>query len=292
MSDNIKSCTTRLSGALHTQANMIGHMYLNENEVDVTAGFAGAEGNLIWFNTGGCALMLRLSTGGESHSIILEQGFGFCLGKREKLTRVLISPVNRAVDIFDEEWVKESRPRAMFLGYDKGDQMSWLGELNAKKQDPEFRIRRGHLKTGWPKESDRKGRLGIVSKNHKRNWIRIAPMKGSNIAPNVLADKVDQVEKWVRDSLRCTKSDSMPKSFRVIHSKEHPRGGEPFDILWVKFEFMEETWDDEIMWDIRYLLMGSKLNKLQGFSAVLEDLREKYVTRDGISEMTRKARMD
>ena len=119
------------------------------------------------------------------------------------------------------------------------------------------------------------------------------PMRGSNIAPNVLADKVVQVEKWVENSLRYTKSGAMPKSFTVTRSKEHPRDGEPFDILWVKFEFTEETWDDEIMWDIRYLLMGSKLNKLRGFPADLEGIREKlYVTRDGISEMTRKARMD
>ena len=39
--------------------------------------------------------------------------------------------------------------------------------------------------------------------------------------------------------------------------------------------------------------MGSKLNKLIGFSADLEDIRDKfYVIRDGISERTRKAGMD
>ena len=77
MSDNMKSSTERLSEVLHTRANMMGHMKLSRNEVEVTAGFAGAVGNLIWFNTGGCALLLRLSTGGESKSIILEHGFGF-----------------------------------------------------------------------------------------------------------------------------------------------------------------------------------------------------------------------
>ena len=40
-------------------------------------------------------------------------------------------------------------------------------------------------------------------------------------------------------------------------------------------------------------MMGSKLNKLPGFPRDLEDIREKlYVTRDGISERARKARMD
>ena len=85
----------------------------------------------------------------------------------------------------------------------------------------------------------------------------------------------------------------MPKSFRVFPGQEHSSSGESFDMLWAKFEFEENMWDDEVMWDIRYLLMGSKLNKLRGFPADLEDIREKlYVTRDGISEMTRKARVD
>ena len=85
----------------------------------------------------------------------------------------------------------------------------------------------------------------------------------------------------------------MPTSFSVIPKKEHPLGGEPFDVLWAKFEFDGKVWDDEVMWDIRYLLMGSKLDKLPGFPAELYDIREKlYVTRDGISERGRKARLD
>ena len=52
-------------------------------------------------------------------------------------------------------------------------------------------------------------------------------------------------------------------------------------------------WDDEVMWDIRYLLMGSKLDKLPAFPAELNDIREKlFVTRDSISERGRKGRMD
>ena len=68
---------------------MIGHVDLSGKEVEIAAGFAGAEGNLIWFNTGYCALLLRLSTGGLSQSIILEKGFGYCLGKKEKLSKGL-----------------------------------------------------------------------------------------------------------------------------------------------------------------------------------------------------------
>ena len=85
----------------------------------------------------------------------------------------------------------------------------------------------------------------------------------------------------------------MPKTFNVSSRKEHPPGGDPFDILWVDFEFKNEQWDDEVMWDIRYLLMGSKLDKLPGFPVELFDIREKlYVTRDGISERGRGPRLD
>ena len=64
-------------------------------------------------------------------------------------------------------------------------------------------------------------------------------------------------------------------------------------MLWAKFEFGDMVWDDEVMWDIRYLLMGSKLGKLPGFPSELYDIREKlYITRDGISERGRRKRVD
>ena len=50
----------------------------------------------------------------------------------------------------------------------------------------------------------------------------------------------------------------MPKKFDVLPRKEQPRLGDRFDVLWVNFEFEDMQWDDEVMWDIRYLLMGSK----------------------------------
>ena len=43
----------------------------------------------------------------------------------------------------------------------------------------------------------------------------------------------------------------MPKTFKIFHRKEHPRGGESFDVLWAKFDFDEMMFDDEVMWDIQ-----------------------------------------
>ena len=198
--------------------------------------------------------------------------------------------------MFVEEEDVTNKPRAMFFGCDNGDTKSWLGKLNANIQAVEFKNNDDLLGCRKPRiltDCDRKKRLGIIPMNSKRNQIRIAPMRGSNIPPNVLAGKVIEVEKWIRDTLSSVKSHAMPISFSVLPRKELPQGGEPFDVLWAKFEFGDKLWDDEVMWDIRYLLMGSKLDKLPGFPVELYDIREKlYVTRDGISERGRKARMD
>ena len=132
-----------------------------------------------------------------------------------------------------------------------------------------------------------------MSENEARNRIRIAPMRGSNLSPKALSGRVSEVEKWIRDTLGRVKSRNMPKKFSITPKREHPRGGEPFDVLWAKFEFDDMMWDDEVMWDIRYLLMGPKLDKSAGFPAELHDIREKlYITRDGISERGRGRRMD
>ena len=59
---------------------MVGHIVVPKKEVDVTAGFAGAKGNLIWFNSGNTDLILNLRGENLKKSIILEPGFGFCIG--------------------------------------------------------------------------------------------------------------------------------------------------------------------------------------------------------------------
>ena len=292
--DHIKPSAALINKALHARANMIGHVQLSGNEAEITSGFAGAEGNLIWFNTGECDLLLRLSTGCVSQSIILKPGFGFCLGRKEKLTRVFLSSINRVVDKFHEAESPVHRPHAMFFGCDRGDQMTWLDELNSDVQDTQF-IKMsnglGRRKMKRMKESDLLNRLGIQSKNIRRNQIRIAPMRGSNMPPDLLAGKVVEVEKWVQDTLRCVKSKALPKSFNVTPRKEQPQVGHPFDVLWVDSDFDDELWDNEVMWDIRF--MGSKLDKFPGFPVELSYIREKlYMTRDGISERGRGPRMD
>ena len=70
---------------------------------------------------------------------------------------------------------------------------------------------------------------------------------------------------------------------------ERPHVGNSFGVLRVKFDFDENMWDDEVMWDIRYLLMGSKLDKLPGFPTELRSVQDKlYISRDGVSELKRR----
>ena len=229
------------------------------------------------------------------------------MGKRDRYIRVLLSSFVRASDKFQGPEVNSFISHALFFGSDCGDEGNWLIELNVENWAEEWSNHEvnfshdkkqrsnvlGHRKRWRMKDSDRIRRLGIESKNCRRNQIRIAPMRGSDMPPDLLAGKIVEVEKWVRDTLRCVKSGALPKTFNVTSRKEHPPVGHPFDILWVDFDFDDERWDDEVMWDIRYLLMGSKLEKLPGFPVELSDIREKlYITRDCISERGRGPRLD
>ena len=141
--------------------------------------------------------------------------------------------------------------------------------------------------------SERNHHLGIKPKNNRRQQIRIAPMKNSGITPGLLAEKVEEVGRWIRDTLGQARSGDLPKKFIVSPEKEKPQFGDPFDVLWVSFNFDDDTWDDELMWDIRFLLMGSKLDKLPGFPLELNQMRDKlYISRDGISERSRRVGRD
>ena len=114
-------------------------------------------------------------------------------------------------------------------------------------------------------------------------------MKNSNIRPGLLSEKIPEIERWIKDTLDQANLGSVPKDFTVVTEEERPRLGEPFEVLWVKFQIDESLWDDEVMWDIRYLLMGSKLWKIPGFPAGLNDIRENlYISRDGSSEKDRR----
>ena len=301
--EDVESKLSDINKAFHVDTNMVDHVVVPQKEVDISAGFAGVKGNLIWFNSGETDLMFRLVGDKVTKSIVLEPGFGFCVGKRDRYIRVLLFSFVRASDKFQGPEVNSFISHALFFGSDAGDEGSWLCELNVEDQAVEWSNHEGkfsHDKKKWNnrkrwrmKDSDRISRLGIESKNFRRNQIRIAPMRGSDMPLDLLAGKIVEVEKWVRDTLRCVKSGALPKTFNVTSRKEHPPVGDPFDIFWVDFDFNDELWDDEVMWDIRYLLMGSKFDKLPGFPFEIYDIREKlYVTRDGISERERGPRMD
>ena len=49
--------------------------------------------------------------------------------------------------------------------------------------------------------SERSYRSGIDLRNDKRDQIRIAPMRDSDIGPGLLSNSIKEVEKWIRDAL-------------------------------------------------------------------------------------------
>ena len=143
------------------------------------------------------------------------------------------------------------------------------------------------------KVNDRYARLGVQVKNTDRNLIRIAPMRRTDFPEGLLKKKIEVVKGWIKNTLGQAKLNPLPKDFSVFHGMERPHVGNPFEVLRVKFDFNENMWDDEVMWDIRYLLMGSKLDKLPGFPSELRNVRDKlYISRDGMSEMKRRMGRD
>ena len=133
--EQVESSWTRFNEEVQAETNIVGHIFLGQNEVDIIAGFAGAKGNLMWFNSGKADLLCRLKTGKSSKSIVLESGFGFCLGKRERYTKVYISSLERASDEFmGVDGGSSNQAHAMFFACDSGDEGSWLKELNSEKQ--------------------------------------------------------------------------------------------------------------------------------------------------------------
>ena len=106
--------------------------------------------------------------------------------------------------MFEGAEKETSVAHALFFGCDMGAQGTWLGELNAEYSAKEWIIEEilfSYKKEDAEKSSKRIRRLGLAIKNVKRNWIRIAPMKNSNIRAGLLSENISEVEWWVKDTL-------------------------------------------------------------------------------------------
>ena len=236
-----------------------------------------------------------METGEDFKSIILKPGFGFCLGKRERYTRVYLSSLDCADDLFSDAELISQRPHAMFFGCDRGDHESWRCFLNSKSPAQEYKklVLPDKTEKREMKIDERFRRLGIELRNNRRAHIRIAPMKGSDMPKSFLSQNINAVEKWIKNTVSQAKLNPKPANFSVVKETEKPQVGDPFEVLWVKFDFDETMWNDEVMWDIRYLLMGSKMDRFPGFPLELSQVREKiYISRDGDSERKRRMGRD
>ena len=283
----------KINDVMKDNINMVGHMVVPQKRVEVSSEFAGVNGNLIWLNSGGADLLLKVETNVESRAILLKPGFGFCVGKRKKYARVFLSSPEKADDLFKDPDTTPLRAHAMFFGCDRGDKESWRGALNCDVQEQEPGKPNCQVNEKGANEGvdERYRRLGVEPRNKRRNQIRIAPMKGCLMEESFLSGKISIVEKWIKNTLSQAKLNPTPVKFTVGKGIEQPQVGVPFEVLWVNFEFNGNMWNDEVMWDIRYLLIGSKMDRLPGFPDELGGFREKiYISRDGNSERRRRGR--
>ena len=62
----VESSWAELNKAFQAPTNMVRNIVVPQNDVDVTADFAWAKGNLFWFNSGDKDLILWLKSDNES----------------------------------------------------------------------------------------------------------------------------------------------------------------------------------------------------------------------------------
>ena len=91
-------------------SNIVGHIVVPQKRVEVTSGFAGINGNLLWVNSGGSDLILNIETDEDTKSILLKPGFGFCFGKRDRYARVFLSSLDCSDDLFSQSDCTSRRP--------------------------------------------------------------------------------------------------------------------------------------------------------------------------------------
>ena len=187
-----------------------------------------------------------------------------CWGKREKHTRVFLSCALAPESLFKNFDLLKRNARAIFFGSSPG-LGCWLEEMDAENPSDSFK-QPGLMQQRKEIVSEWNRRLGIEPINNKRNSIRIAPMKGSDLQKGALAKKAECIRNWIGKTLQKAKLSSVLNDVNVLPLIEKPMIGEKFEVLWAEFTFEDDMWDDQVMWDIRYLLMGSKLGKISWFS--------------------------
>ena len=120
--------------------------------------------------------------------------------------------------------------------------------------------------------------------NRRINCLRIAPSRGSKLNPGFFKKKLTGITNWVTAAIQEARKASFPKLVDVAIEVEKPKDGDPFEMVWVKFEGHEN------LWDLKYMMMGIKMGRFAGFPKELADWANKlYVSRDRRSENERRA---
>ena len=306
-SENLKSSLTSIDEAICCNTNRVGHLVVPKEEVEITPNFAGVKGNLSWFNSGDSPLLFRLETAQVSKSIILDPGFGLTLGMRERHTRVFLSTIATAKKLFDGAGMASKPCHAIFL--DCGPTLDILNAQHPAKEywslipsggitenlskpiqvldrhnQKQLPSQKKEMSTNSePKYEEICNSLGAVVVNRRKNWIRITPARGYKFEPGFFKKKLEGIKEWINAAIQGAPKARFPKLLDMVVELEKPSDGDPFEMVWVKFE------DNENLWALKIMMLGVKIGRFAGFPKVLLGLEKKlYVSRDRRSEGERR----
>ena len=134
------------------------------------------------------------------------------------------------------------------------------------------------------KTEDICSRLGAIVLNQRNNCIRITPSRGHKFEPGFFKKKLLSIRDWVKAATQGATKICFPELLDVVIELEKPRDGDPFEMVWVKFDGHEN------LWDIKFMMMGVKTGRFAGFPKELFGFENKlWVSRDRRSESERRA---
>ena len=308
INESLKNSLTKIEEATCCNNNLVGHLIVQKEEIEIPTNFAGVIGNLSWFNSGDSPLQLRLETVQASKSITLDPGYGFSLGKRETHIRVFLSSIATAKDLIGETVMASKPSHAIFFGCGPT-----LNILNVKHPAKEYSYpippkllpenqsksmkesERYILGSSLTQENETRANinckyeeicdsLGVVVLNRRKNWLRITPSRIHKFDPGFFKKKLEGIKEWVNAAIQGAPKARFPKLLGMDIELEKPRDGEPFEMVWVKFD------DDENLWNLKFMMLGVKLGRFAGFPKNLFGHEKNlYVSRDRSSWGERRA---
>ena len=102
-------------------------------------------------------------------------------------------------------------------------------------------------------------RLGAVALNQRKNWLRITPSRGHKFETGFLKKKLKGIHDWVTAAIQGAPKARFPKLIDTAIELEKPSDGDPFEMVWLKFD------DEKNLWNLKFMMLGVKMGRFEGF---------------------------